>query len=126
MSSMIKQRLRKKLRSNYIVLLQELEKAKTVPFIIVEGKKDKDVLQELGFNNVVLLHENGNPLYAVLDKIKEECVILTDFDKKGKEYYATLKKELLKRGIKVNDRFRRVLLRERISHIEGITAIMSS
>lgn len=109
-------------------LLKEIERAKSIPVIIVEGKKDKLALEQLGFKNIVVLHHDGISLYSVLDKIQgreyKECAILTDFDRKGRQYYSILKKELVKRGIKVNDRFRNALLREKISHIEGLATFL--
>ncbi len=49
---------------------------------IVEGKKDKKVLNSLGFKNVISI-SNQSPR-KVKNKIKtKEIVILTDFDKEG-------------------------------------------
>ena len=110
-------------------LIQELEKAKAIPNIIVEGKKDKSALVQLGFNpdNIIVLHHEGRSLYTILDQIEsKECAILTDFDKKGRQYYAILKKELVKKGIKINSSFRTILLRERISHIEGLVKFIQN
>lgn len=106
-------------------LIKEIEKARDIPIIIVEGKKDKQALEELDFNNVIVLHSGGKAIYSILDEIKgRECAILTDIDKKGREYYSTLKKELVKKGIKINDRFRKFLQREKISHIEGLATFV--
>jgi 5S rRNA maturation endonuclease (ribonuclease M5) len=107
-------------------LLDAIEKSKSIP-AIVEGKKDKEALESLGFNNVLVLHSDGKPLYAVLDKINgKECAILTDIDKKGKQYYDMLRKELMQRGIRLNNKLRIAILRNRISHIEGLATFVAN
>lgn len=111
-------------------LLREIEKSKTLPLVIVEGKKDKTALESLGFKNILVLHHDGTSLFSILDQIEEkgckECAILTDFDRKGRQYYNILKKELVKRGIKVNDRFRNALMKKKISHIEGLDTFLKN
>ncbi|RLE44667.1 hypothetical protein DRJ16_01705 [Candidatus Woesearchaeota archaeon] len=106
-------------------LLSELEKAKKLPAVIVEGKKDKIALEKLGFKNVICLHRNGHSMYEVIEKINcKECAILTDFDRKGKYYYRILRKEFSKKGIKVVNSLRRILSRENITHIEGLPTFL--
>jgi len=89
--------------------------------IIVEGKKDKASLSDLGIDNVVTLKK---PLFAVVEDVAEktkEVVILTDFDKKGKELYGKLKKDFARNGVKVDMYFREFLQKNtRLSHIEGL------
>ena len=51
--------------------------------IIVEGKRDKKVLCSFGFTSV---HTINHGLYELSEKFeKKEIIILTDFDKEGKE-----------------------------------------
>ena len=60
--------------------------------VIVEGKRDKKALKSLGVKNIIAI--NGRPLYEVAEiasKSKKEIVILTDFDKKGREIEKGLK-----------------------------------
>jgi len=73
--------------------------------IIVEGKRDKSVLKKVGFRNLLAI--NGKSLKEIAKQIKGEVVILTDFDKEGKEKARKLKKYLVKLGIRVNDRLRK-------------------
>ncbi len=90
------------------------------PFpIIVEGKKDKWALEEIGFTNIILLDK---PLYQVVESVNsKEVIILTDFDKKGKERYTTLKQEFSRRGVKVNTKLRSFFRKNTpIVHIEGL------
>ncbi|MDI6798451.1 MAG: toprim domain-containing protein [Candidatus Aenigmarchaeota archaeon] len=73
--------------------------------VIVEGIKDKSVLHVLGFDNV--LDISGKPLEKVVDKIKEQAIILTDFDKEGNDAAHRLAKLLSSRGIKVYSSLRK-------------------
>ncbi len=110
----------------YFSLLIEIDKAKNSDaLIVVEGCKDKKALEKLGFKskNIIILH--GRPFYVTVEKIKtKECIILTDFDKKGKHLYHSLKKELVKKGVRINNRLRIILLKNKISHIEGLATFI--
>ena len=72
-----------------IQFIQELKKANKL--IIVEGIKDKRALNKLGVNNYIV-SLSKKQVYAVIEdvsKITTEVIILTDFDKKGKELFQT-------------------------------------
>lgn len=97
---------------------KEIDKLKG-KLVIVEGKKDKSSLEKLGFKKILMLE--GKPLYEVIENIKEkEAAILTDLDTKGRELYSKLKRVLPRRGIKVNDKLRKMLFRTKLRHIEGL------
>jgi 5S rRNA maturation endonuclease (ribonuclease M5) len=106
-------------------ILKQIEKAKD-HLIIVEGKKDKSSLQQLGFERIFVIHETGKSLPEKIEQIQELCskkdkvCILTDFDKKGKKLYLLLKSKLSELGVRLDNTLRGFLLRERISHIEGL------
>jgi len=90
--------------------------------IIVEGKKDKAALEELGIKNIVILR---NAIYKDVENIvnngDKEIVILTDLDKMGKKLYARLKRDLTERGITIDNYFREFLFKHtRLRQIEGI------
>src|SRR3990167_11343619 len=75
--------------------------------VIVEGKKDKIALEKLGINNIVELSKK--PIFQIVEEIadsNDECIILTDLDKEGKQLYSKLNSNLQKHGVKVNNRFR--------------------
>ena len=95
--------------------------------IIVEGKNDKKSLEELGLQNIFVL-KKGN-LFKAIEKIIDsgikKCMILTDFDDEGKKLYYILKRELVKNGIKIDDKLRKLLIREKLSHIEGLFTFLS-
>ena len=89
--------------------------------IIVEGKKDKAALEKLGLSKIVVL--NG-PIYVFAEnvsKVHEDVIILTDLDREGKRLYSKLKDELSKRGVKIDDSFRKFLFKEtNLRQIEGL------
>ena len=99
---------------------------KSNQLIIVEGDHDKEALQKLGLENIFVINKTGISLYNRIEEVvnrlgrKEKCVILTDFDKKGRKLYDLLKKEFVKQGIKINNDIRFILLKKRLSHIEGL------
>lgn len=109
-------------------LTKEIEKSKSY-LIIVEGKKDKIALQELDFENIFVINEDGKSLGEKIEEIQEiagrnKICILTDFDKKGKQLYLLLKSKLSEIGVKQDNSLRGFLLKERISHIEGLSSYM--
>jgi 5S rRNA maturation endonuclease (ribonuclease M5) len=84
-------------------ILEELENK----LLIVEGKRDEKALKSLGLKHIIAI--NGRPLYQVVElviKRKKEVVILTDFDKKGREINRKLAYMLQKRGKPPNSKLR--------------------
>ncbi len=119
--------------------------------IIVEGKKDFDSLIKIGFSkkNIFVLN-NGKPFITNIEEIeslsdKRKCKtqekqdfsgprkfrkfsrvsILTDFDKKGKMLYAKIKENLLHKE-KIDDSLRLQILKQKISHIEGLYSYLNA
>jgi len=99
--------------------------------ILVEGKKDVNALNSLGFHRVYAIHETSKTLRESLEKIasliskKEKVCILTDFDKKGKTLYLLIKAELSQMpGIRLDSSLRGILLKLKISHIEGLASFI--
>lgn len=87
--------------------------------VIVEGKNDEKALRKLGFKRIIILNK---PLFEVVEEVNEKTVIiLTDLDKKGKQLYGRLKKDLNKRGISVDDKLRNLLFKTDLRQIEGLT-----
>src|SRR3990167_9176964 len=90
--------------------------------VIVEGKKDRIALHKLGINNIAELSKK--PIFQIVEEISnsnEECIILTDLDKEGKQLYSKLNSDLQKHGVKVNNRFREFLFKNtKLRQIEGI------
>lgn len=105
---------------------KELEKIKDRDLlVIVEGKKDRIALGNLGITKIIFLSKT--PLYKVIETAAEkakEVVILTDMDRKGKELYHRLFVGLQKHGVKVNNKLRELLFRAKVSHVEGLDTIL--
>jgi 5S rRNA maturation endonuclease (ribonuclease M5) len=102
-------------------LLLELQK-NSDKLVIVEGKKDLEALKKFGFKRIITLK---SPLYAVVESVSEkEVLILTDLDKKGKELYGKLYRDLTRRGVRINNCLRELLFKNRISHIEGLSHLL--
>ncbi len=96
--------------------------------VIVEGKKDRIALQKLGINNIIELSKK--PLFQIVEEVSnnnDECIILTDLDKKGKEIYGKLNSDLQKHGVKIDNKFREFLFKHtKIRQIEGIGSYLKS
>ena len=87
--------------------------------VIVEGKKDKAALKELGITRVINLCAQ----HKMLEKVAHEkqVIILTDLDKEGKRIYGKLKDLFSRHGIHVNDKLRNFLFKHtKLRQIEGL------
>ncbi|MBI2650411.1 toprim domain-containing protein [Candidatus Woesearchaeota archaeon] len=96
--------------------------------VIVEGKKDRIALQKLGISNIIEL--NKKPLFEIIEDVansNDECIILTDLDKEGKQLYSKLNSNLQKNGVKINNKFREFLFKHtKLRQIEGIDSYLES
>ena len=98
----------------FIVNLKKCNK-----LIIVEGKKDKKTLKDLGITKTIAF--SSFPIHNIEKIHEKEVIILTDLDYFGKKLHAILKKELQKRKIKVDEKFRTFLFKKtKISTIESL------
>jgi len=71
--------------------------------IIVEGRRDEAALRRLGVTGKVhCLKAKGESRHEFLDRLDgtKEAIVLTDFDREGKELETWLYKELSQRGVK--------------------------
>jgi 5S rRNA maturation endonuclease (ribonuclease M5) len=104
--------------------LEEIIKELDGKLIVVEGKKDEKALKSLGLKDIIAI--SGRPLYEITEialNTKKEVVILTDFDKKGREMGKKLKDLLQRRGKPPNSRLRwkvMALGKNRIEDFGGI------
>ena len=82
----------------------------------------------MGLNNVMEL--NKKPLFQIVEDVansNEECIILTDLDKKGKELFGKLNSDLQRRGLKMNNKFREFLFKHtKLRQIEGIITYLEA
>ncbi len=83
--------------------------------VIVEGKRDVSVLRNLGLEAPIIKTQTRLPRSSLIEKIVKEAgkdgqvLILTDFDKKGKEIYRFIEKELELCSVKNLKRERRMI-----------------
>lgn len=83
--------------------------------VVVEGKRDAAVLRRLGLQAPIIKTQTGQPRYKLIEEIvakagKEgQVLVLTDFDKKGREIYKFIEKELELNGVKNLKRERRMI-----------------
>ena len=96
--------------------------------VIVEGKKDRSALEKFGIKNIIELTKK--PLFQIVEEVSistDECIILTDLDKKGKEIYGKLSSDLQKSGVRVNNKFREFLFKHtKLRQIEGIGSYLEN
>lgn len=98
--------------------------------IVVEGKKDIAALKLFGFGRIYAIHQNSVPLRERIEQImanvgkKDRVCILTDLDRAGKLLYEKIKPVFQELGAHLDSSFRGILIKTKISHIEGITKFM--
>ncbi len=104
---------------NHIVLLNNSK-----ILIVVEGKRDKQALRNLGIKAPILTLFPG--IYKIIEEIcyeyeNYEVCILTDLDRAGKHLYSRLYSELCNYGIKINNTFREYIFTStKVRQIEGL------
>jgi 5S rRNA maturation endonuclease (ribonuclease M5) len=98
--------------------------------IIVEGRRDEAALRKLGISGKVhCLKARGESRHEFLDRLNgtNEAIVLTDFDREGKELETWLYKELSQRGVKSDLRLwirMRSLARTEVRSVEEIPKFM--
>ena len=108
--------------------VEELKKFFSIP-LIVEGKKDREVMRKLGFEKIFEI--GGKDLNKVLEeinkeKIKEVC-ILTDFDREGREKFKKFLLFLRAHGIRINFKLRMKIRKTfKVSKIEEINSFIKN
>lgn len=95
--------------------------------IVVEGKKDVDVLRKLAVSGEIITAKNKKSFLALaadLEKLNvEEVILLLDFDRRGKEWTRRLTQYLEQTTIRPNTFFWKglaSLLSRNIKDIEGL------
>ncbi|MHA2220548.1 MAG: toprim domain-containing protein [Candidatus Thorarchaeota archaeon] len=108
-----------------IELIQSLDEKYENLLVVVEGKRDVIVLRNLGLKAPIIQTQTRLTRNNLVEKIVAETgkhgqvLILTDFDKKGKEIYRFIEKELELGGVKNLKRERRMIRK----HMEDWTTI---
>ncbi|MBW9220272.1 toprim domain-containing protein [Methanothermococcus sp. SCGC AD-155-N22] len=98
-----------------IEVIEELkyENSLGIP-IIVEGKRDVQSLRKLGIEGIIIPISKV-PIFQVADVLIEEgireVILLTDFDRAGRQYAKEIIVEFESKRIKVNRSFRRDIMK---------------
>ena len=98
-----------------VQLIQSLDSKYDELLIIVEGKRDVLVLENLGVQAPIIKTQSRLSRINLVENIaakagkKGQVLILTDFDKKGKEICSFIQKGLELSGVKVLKRERRMI-----------------
>jgi 5S rRNA maturation endonuclease (ribonuclease M5) len=98
--------------------------------IIVEGRRDEAALRRLGVSGrVYCLKARGESRHEFLDRLDgtQEAIVLTDFDREGKELETWLYKELSQRGVKSDLRLwirMRSLARTEVRSVEELPSFI--
>lgn len=96
-------------------IIQSLDSKYENLFIVVEGKRDARVLRNLGVKSPIIKTQSRLSRIDMAEKIatkagkKGQVLILTDFDKEGKDICKFIEKELELSGVKVLKRVRRMI-----------------
>ena len=102
---------------NILAVIEEYQD-RDIP-IIVEGRKDKESLQKLGFENIIVLY--SKPFFKIIEQLSSEVVILTDLDQEGRRLYRKILHECMQRGVKVDNQLRELLFKEtNLGQIQGL------
>ena len=129
----VEQRRRGRLTENerkLIETIQTLDSRYPNLLVIVEGKRDVSVLRNLGLDAPIIKTQTRLTRPRLIEKIqsaageRSQILILTDFDKKGKEIYRFIEKELELSGIKNLKRERR-MIRKYMEHWTTIEQLVS-
>src|SRR5207253_8631522 len=103
------------LRAMYAPKLEEAERLfgdlremsdKGIP-IIVEGREDEKALRSLNVNGTIhCLKARGETRFSFVDKLTgtEDVILLTDFDREGRELRLWLYDELTRRRMRTDDK----------------------
>ncbi len=106
---------------NWLLSLKKFSASHEDWIVLVEGKRDKMVLEKFGIENVKQL--KSKPYHTVADEISNRysgVVLLMDFDEKGEQISKKLSRILRIYGLKVDTSFREKLRRTNVKFVEEI------
>lgn len=100
--------------------------------IIVEGREDEKALRSLNVNGTIhCLKARGESRFSFVDKLSgtNKVILLTDFDREGRELRLWLYDELTRRRIKAEDKlWRRIrgLAKSEVHAVEELPSFMKT
>ncbi|HZY94933.1 MAG TPA: toprim domain-containing protein [Candidatus Bathyarchaeia archaeon] len=92
-----------KMEQTQEVLQQLLSESEAGVPIVVEGRRDEAALRKLGINGIIhCLKARGESRFEFLERLdgSDEAILLTDFDREGRELTEWLHNELSRRGVR--------------------------
>jgi 2,5-diamino-6-(ribosylamino)-4(3H)-pyrimidinone 5'-phosphate reductase len=100
--------------------------------IIVEGREDEKALRSLNVNGTIYcLKARGESRFSFVDRLSgtNEVILLTDFDREGRELRLWLYEELTRRRIKAEDKvWRRIrgLAKSEVHAVEELPSFIKT
>jgi len=91
--------------------------------VIVEGKRDEQVLKRWGIQNVFAI--KGRRFYDILEEVEycNLCILLIDTDKQGDKIFYRLKQMLEREGIPIDTDFREYMKNFGVKEVEELPFI---
>jgi len=89
-------------------ILDELRIANLDLPVLVEGKRDKEALIELGLTGEILIVNTGHTLMEICEDFGHrytEIILMLDWDRKGKELTERIERNLVPLGVKTDKAF---------------------
>ncbi|MGQ4870422.1 MAG: hypothetical protein ACP6IT_01135 [Candidatus Thorarchaeota archaeon] len=108
-SSRIRKRLREE-EESLLRLLRGLHVSYPGLVVVVEGRRDEEVLRDLGVEAPIKRMHSGKSIHEFVDELAREqpaaVLILVDFDSEGKSLARRIELALQQRRVKVEKRLR--------------------
>lgn len=120
-------RLKEKLEGLEDVLDEIKEEDEEVP-IIVEGRKDVQALEKLGFERDIIRIKKNDTIFHIVENLREKydkVIILTDWDSTGRKLSGRVKKACQANIIDCDLEYRREIIKYVKKEIKDVESIPS-
>ena len=102
--------------NNWIKVLRRASVTRT---LLVQHKRDADVLRSLHVQNIYYEQEPEFKVIEALVDLGKECILLYDANRAGNTACARMRSKLEHRGVKINTRMRKILFTTNIKELGG-------
>ncbi len=120
-------RLEEELEGLLNILERIKQEEKDIP-VIVEGKKDKEALQKLGFDRKIIKIKKGESIFRIIEGLRgehEKVIILTDWDSTGRRLCYKIKKACESNMIAYDVEYRKQIVKYVKKEIKDVESIPS-
>ncbi len=120
-------RLEEELEGLLEILERIRREEKDVP-VIVEGRKDEEALQELGFDRKIIRIKTGRSIFRIIERLRgkhEKVIILTDWDSSGRRLCHKIKKACEANTIMYDVQYRKQIIKYVKKEIKDVESIPS-